>query len=100
MEYKSLKSTLEYEGLEYTIRWKDINGKEEIFPGATRDILDFNLIQRYFKILNKKYPQRFMWIVAEPNFINLRNQPIWGTETYKSWYDLIEKLEKEINNGV
>jgi hypothetical protein len=91
---------MEYESFEYTIRWKDDNGKEEIFPGATRDILDFNLIQRYFKVLTKKYPQRFMWIVAEPNFIGSQNKPIWGTETHKNWYEWIKELEKEATYGV
>ena len=86
---------MEYEGFEYTIRWKDDNGKEEIFPGATRDILDFNLIQRYFKVLAKKYPQRYMWIVAAPNFITTKGVPIWGTKTYPGWYDFIIKLEKK-----
>ena len=91
---------MEYDGFEYTIRWKNEDGKEEIFPGATRDILDFNLIQRYFKIFVKKYPQTIMRIVAEPNFIGSQNQPIWGTETHKYWYDFIEKLEKENLNGI
>ena len=91
---------MEYEGFEYTIRWKDDNGKEEIFPGATRDILDFNLIQRYFKIFTKKYPQRFMWIVAEPNFIGSQNKPIWGIETHNDWYKWIKELEKEVTYGI
>ena len=87
---------MEYEGFEYTIRWKDDDsGKEEIFPGATRDILDFDLIQRYFKVLTKKFPQRFMWIVAAPNFIDSQNKPIWGTETHKYWYEWIKELEEE-----
>ena len=87
---------MEYEGFEYTIRWKDDDsGKEENFPGATRDILDFDLIQRYFKVLTKKFPQRFMWIVAAPNFIDSQNKPIWGTETHKYWYEWIKELEEE-----
>ena len=87
---------MEYEGFEYTIRWKDDDsGKEENFPGATRDILDFDLIQRYFKVLTKKSPQRFMWIVAAPNFIDSQNKPIWGTETHKYWYEWIKELEEE-----
>ena len=91
---------MEYEGFEYTLRWKDANEKEEIFPGATRDILDFNLIQRYFEIFTKKYPQRFMWIVATPNFITSQNKPVFGTETHKDWYGWIKKLEKEATYGV
>ena len=87
---------MEYEGFEYTIRWNNLDGKEESFPGTTCDILDFNLIQRYFKILTKKYPLALMRIVAQPNFIDTENKPIWGTETHKTWYDFIEKLEKEV----
>lgn len=91
---------MEYNGFEYTIRWKNENGEEEIWPGATRDILDFNLIQRYFKIFTKKYPQRYMWIVAAPNFISFQEKPIWGTETHKDWHDWIEELEEEDKDGV
>ena len=94
---------MEYNDFEYTIHWKDEDGKEASFPGATRDIFDFDLIKRYFRVLTKKHPQRFMWIVAEPNFIDTRGVPIWGTETYPGWYDFIIKLEKEaekIENGI